>query len=220
MLRISDFFEYCRKGIDHTLLKPEGTTPEIMKLIGEARDNHFASVCINPYWVSLCAGELRGSGVDICTVVGFPLGATTRETKAAETREAIRNGATEIDMVLNVGALKDGNFSYNRQDIGGVVRAAEGRVVKVILETCLLTDQEIIKASLIAQEAGAAFVKTSTGFNKGGATAAQVALMRRVVGRKMGVKAAGGVRSFGDALTMLESGADRIGASASVAIVT
>jgi deoxyribose-phosphate aldolase len=206
--------------IDHTLLKPEGTTPEVMKLVSEARDNSFASVCVNPYWVSLCAGELRGTKVDICTVVGFPLGATTRTTKAAETTEAISNGATEIDMVLNVGALKDGNFNYIRQDIGGVVRAAGGRLVKVILETCLLTDQEIIQASLLAQEAGASFVKTSTGFNKGGATAAHVALMRRVVGRDMGVKASGGVRSFGDALTMLESGADRIGASASVAIIS
>ncbi len=212
--------EDLARMIDHTLLKPEATTPQIMKLIEEARENHFASVCVNPYWVTLCAGELRGSGVDVCTVVGFPLGATTRDTKAAEAREAISNGATEIDMVLNIGALKDGNHNYVRQDINGVVKAAEGRVVKVILETCLLADREIIAASLVAQEAGASFVKTSTGFNQGGATAAHVALMRRVVGHKMGVKASGGVRSFGEALAMLESGANRIGASASVAIVT
>lgn len=206
--------------IDHTLLKPEAGRDEILKLAREARTNHFASVCINPYWVSLCASELRGSSVDVCTVIGFPLGANTPETKAWETRNAISNGATEIDMVINVGALKDGLLEAVTQDIRGVVEQADGRTVKVILETCLLSDEEIIHGCLASQNAGASFVKTSTGFNKGGATAEHVKLMRRVVGDRLGVKAAGGVRSFSDALTMIESGANRIGASASVAIVS
>jgi len=206
--------------IDHTLLKADATRGEVERLCREAREYRFASVCVNPHWVPLCARLLEGSPVKVCTVIGFPLGASVSKIKAAEARQAVRDGATEVDMVLNVGAAKDGDWSVVERDVAEVVEAAGRRVVvKVILETCYLSDEQIVKASLACRQAGAAFVKTSTGFGKGGATAEHVALMRRVVGAGMGVKASGGVRSFGDAVGMIESGATRLGASASVAIV-
>jgi deoxyribose-phosphate aldolase len=205
--------------IDHTLLKAEATEEEIIHICKEAKDNHFASVCVNPVWVSTAYKMLRGSKVRVCTVVGFPLGATYPEVKAAETRLAIEKGADEIDMVINVGALKSKKYEFVEKDIRAVVRAAGRRIVKVILETCLLSDDEKVEASRIAKRAGAHFVKTSTGFNKGGATVKDVALMRKTVGSHMGVKASGGVRSYEDACKMVEAGASRIGASASVEIV-
>ena len=206
--------------IDHTLLKPDARRADIERLCREARDYRFASVCVNPTWVSLCARLLEGSTVKVCTVIGFPLGATTGRAKAAETRQAVRDGAQEVDMVLNVGLARDGEWRQVEEDVRAVVEAAGARVVKkVILETCLLADEEIVKACLACRAAGADFVKTSTGFSSGGATAEHVALMRRVVGAGMGVKASGGVRSLNDAVQLIESGADRLGASASVAIV-
>ncbi|MDP8248302.1 MAG: deoxyribose-phosphate aldolase [Candidatus Tritonobacter lacicola] len=209
------------KMIDHTLLKPEATEEEVMRLCGEADIFDFMSVCINPVWVPLCARRLRRTDVKVCTVVGFPLGATTSATKAYETRNAINNGASEIDMVINVGELKSKNYRYVEEDIRGVVRAARpGVLVKVILETCLLTDDEKVTACEITKRAGANFVKTSTGFSTGGATVEDISLMRRTVGPGMGVKASGGVRSAADAEKMIEAGATRIGASASVKIVT
>lgn len=208
--------------IDHTLLKPEGTISEIDKLCAEAKKYTFASVCINPSYVSRCAVLLKDTPVKVCTVIGFPLGATSTETKAFETEKAIRDGATEVDMVINIGMLKSGNFDYVENDIFAVVSAAKRHRVltKVILETTLLTDEEKIKACLLAKKAGADFVKTSTGFAKGGATAGDIALMRKVVGSAMGVKASGGVRTREEALQMVASGADRIGASASVKIIS
>ena len=206
--------------IDHTLLKPDAQRADVERLCREAREYRFASVCINPVWVSLCARLLEGSTVKVCTVIGFPLGATTSKAKAGETRQAVRDGAQEVDMVLNVGLAKDGEWRQVEEDVRAVVEAAGSRVVKkVILETCLLTDEQIVKACLACRAAGADFVKTSTGFSSGGATAEHVALMRRVVGAGMGVKASGGVRSLNDAVQLIESGADRLGASASVAIV-
>ena len=207
--------------IDHTLLKPEATPGEVQKLCEEARKFNFASVCINAGYVPLCARLLRGSPVRVCTVIGFPLGATSTATKAFETEQAIRDGAQEVDMVINVGMLKAGETQYVERDIAAVVNAARRQKVltKVIIETGLLTDEEKVKACLLAKKVGADFVKTSTGFAKGGATAGDIALMRRVVGNAMGVKASGGVRSREDALAMVASGADRIGASASVRIV-
>lgn len=208
--------------IDHTLLKPDATMAEIEKLCDEARKYGFASVCINPGYVSTCAKLLRGTGVRVCTVIGFPLGATLTAVKAFETEHAIRDGATEVDMVINVGMLKSRQYEYVESDIFAVVSTAKRyRVLsKVILETGLLTDEEKVKACLLAKRAGADFVKTSTGFGKGGATVGDIALMRRVVGSAMGVKASGGVRSREDALAMVAHGADRIGASASVKIVS
>ncbi len=211
--------------IDHTALKPDTTEAQIRKLCDEARRYCFASVCVNPCYVPLAAEELRGTPVAICTVIGFPLGATQTATKVFEAELAVRDGATELDMVLNVGKLKSGAFEYAENDIRAVVEAArrqgagERIIVKVILETALLTNEEKVIASVLARNAGADFVKTSTGFSKGGATAADVALMRRVVGRGMGVKASGGVRSREDAESMIAHGATRIGASASVEIV-
>ena len=207
--------------IDHTLLKPEATAADIRKVCAEARHYCFASVCVNPYWVRLVAGELAGSPVKVCSVVGFPLGANATEIKVAETAAAIRDGAQEIDMVLNIGELRGGNLEAVRADIKAVVEAAHagGAIVKVILETALLNDEQKIAASLLAKEAGADFVKTSTGFGPGGATAADVALMRRTVGSAMGVKASGGVRTLEDLQTMAAAGANRVGASASVKIV-
>lgn len=207
--------------IDHTLLKPDATVTEIEKLCDEARKFSFASVCINPGYVSLCAKRLKGSGVKVCTVIGFPLGATATAVKAFETEHAIRDGAQEVDMVINVGMLKSRNYDYVENDIFAVVSTAKRyRVLaKVIIETGLLTDEEKVKACVLAKRAGADFVKTSTGFSKGGATVGDIALMRRVVGSAMGVKASGGVRSREDALAMVAHGADRIGASASVKIV-
>jgi deoxyribose-phosphate aldolase len=207
--------------IDHTLLKPEATPAEVEKLCVEARKYSFASVCINPSFVPLCARLLRGSPVKVCTVIGFPLGAMSTSVKAHETEQAIRDGATEVDMVINVGMLKAGEYKYVESDIFAVTSIARRHraLSKVIIETALLSDEEKVKACVLAKRAGADFVKTSTGFSKGGATAGDIALMRRVVGSAMGVKASGGVRSREDALTMVASGADRIGASASVKIV-
>lgn len=206
--------------IDHTLLKPDAKEPEIRKLCEEAARHKFASVCVNPGWVRLCAELLKGSGVMVCTVVGFPLGATSTASKAFETSAAVADGADEIDMVLNIGALKAGNTRLVEDDIRAVVNAAHGHTVKVIFETSLLTDEEKVTASILSKKAGAHFVKTSTGFGGGGATAADIALMRKTVGPEMGVKASGGVRDLKTALQMIEAGANRIGASASVAIVT
>ncbi len=207
--------------IDHTMLKPEATTDEITKLCNEAKQYHFASVCVNPGFVSLCSSLLKGTDVKVCTVIGFPLGATTTEVKRLEAEQAIANGATEIDMVINVGQLKSGNYDYVLNDVNKVVLAAKAHrnVCKVILETALLTDEEKVKACLICKKAGADFVKTSTGFSKGGATVGDIALMRKIVGSAIGVKASGGIRSKEDAEAMIASGADRIGASASVKIV-
>ncbi|MBI9070119.1 MAG: deoxyribose-phosphate aldolase [Melioribacteraceae bacterium] len=207
--------------IDHTLLKADATCDEVTVLCSEAKQYSFASVCINPSYVSRCAELLKGTPVKVCTVIGFPLGATTTETKRFEAEQAIQNGATEIDMVINIGKLKAGDYKYVFNDINQVVLAAKRKnaVCKVILETALLSDEEKVKACVLCKEAKADFVKTSTGFSKGGATAGDVALMRYVVGSSIGVKASGGVRSHEDAVAMIESGADRIGASASVKIV-
>lgn len=207
------------KYIDHTLLKPEATREEVVKLCQEAREHLFASVCVNPGFVHLAADTLQGCGVKVCTVVGFPLGATTTVAKAMETRDAVANGADEIDMVINVGALKAHNDDLVRRDMEAVVEAADGRIVKVILETALLNDEEKVRACQLAREAGVDFVKTSTGFGPGGATAHDVSLMRHTVGRYMGVKASGGIRDFAAAQEMIQAGATRIGASASVKIV-
>jgi len=205
--------------IDHTLLKPEATKEQVEKLCAEAKEYTFASVCVNPTWVKTSAELLAGTPVKVCTVIGFPLGASTPETKAFETTDAINNGAGEIDMVLNVGALKSLNMDLVKRDIESVVNAAKGKaIVKVILETCLLTKEEIKVASKLSKEAGADFVKTSTGFSTGGATVEDVALMREVVGPDLGVKASGGVRSLEDVQKMIEAGATRIGASSGVLI--
>jgi len=208
--------------IDHTLLKPDATPDEIRKLCDEAAKYKFASVCINPGYVSLCSNLLKGTGVKVCTVIGFPLGSTTTEVKRFEAEQAIKNGADEIDMVMNVGQHKQGNYEYVFNDINQVVLTAKNNSVicKVILETALLTDEEKIKACAICKKAGADFVKTSTGFSKGGATVGDIALMKYVVGSSIGVKASGGIRSKEDAQAMIASGADRIGASASVKIVS
>jgi deoxyribose-phosphate aldolase len=207
--------------IDHTILKPDATRADVLKVCREAREYHFASVCVNPYWVPLVARELAGSGVKVCSVVGFPLGATTTEAKVAETAGALRNGAQEIDMVINVGALRSGDFDAVKNDIQQVVRVAHqaGAIVKVILETALLDDAQKTTASRLAKAAGANFVKTSTGFSSSGATAHDIALMRAAVGPEMGVKASGGIRTLQDVQTMTAAGATRIGASASVKIV-
>jgi len=207
--------------IDHTLLKPDATRQDIEKLCREAAEFHFATVCVNPAWVSLSSRLLRGSGVGVCSVVGFPLGATTADVKHYETRRAIFDGATEIDMVINIGALKSGDLQVVERDIAAVVQPCrEANVVsKVILEVALLTDDEKIAACTLSKTVGADFVKTSTGFASGGATAHDVALMRRVVGADMGVKAAGGVRDYEGLKAMVAAGATRVGASAGVKIV-
>ena len=208
--------------IDHTLLKPDATADQIDKLCAEALEYRFASVVVNPTWVRRAAANLRGSPVPVASVVGFPLGATTSEAKAFETRQALRNGAREIDMVINVGALKSGFHDEVRADIAKISDACRevGALNKVILEAALLTDEEIVYASHLAVQAKADFVKTSTGFGQGGATVAAVALMRETVGPKVGVKAAGGIRTLEDVEDMIAAGATRIGASAGVAIVT
>ncbi|TGY43823.1 deoxyribose-phosphate aldolase [Clostridium sartagoforme] len=207
------------KMIDHTILKPEATEKEVEKLCKEALEYNFASVCINPSMVEKAAEMLEGSDVKVCTVIGFPLGATTTEVKAFETEDVIKKGATEVDMVINVGKLKEGNLDYVKKDIEAVVKAAKGKALtKVIIETCLLTDEEKVTACKLSKEAGADFVKTSTGFSIGGATAKDIKLMRETVGEELGVKASGGVRSLEDAELMIENGASRIGASASIAI--
>jgi deoxyribose-phosphate aldolase len=207
--------------IDHTLLKPDASRADIEQLCREAADFHFATVCVNPSWVSLAAARLRGTGVGVCSVVGFPLGATTADVKQYETRRAIYDGATEIDMVINVGALKSGDLRTVERDIEAVADACRqcGAVSKVIIEAALLTDDEKVAACTLSKAAGADFVKTSTGFGPGGATVADVALMRRIVGSEMGVKAAGGVRDLAGLTAMVAAGATRVGASAGVKIV-
>jgi deoxyribose-phosphate aldolase len=207
--------------IDHTLLKADATRAQIEKLCAEAREHAFATVCVNPYWVRHCAELLRGGETGVCTVAGFPLGATPAEVKAYEAARAIADGASEVDMVMNVGALKSGDYRAVERDVAGVAETCRrgGAVSKVIIEAALLTDDEKVKACVISKLARADFVKTSTGFGPGGATAADVALMRRVVGPEMGVKAAGGVRDLKSAQEMIDAGADRIGASVGVKIV-
>ena len=205
--------------IDHTLLKPTATSDDIRELCREAREHQFASVCVNPSFVALAAELLRGSPVKVCTVVGFPLGATTSFSKAAETKEAVANGADEIDMVINIGALKNGEDHLVEEDMAEVVRAASGRITKAIFETARLSDDEVIRACRMAKRAGLDYVKTSTGFGPGGATIHHVSLMRKTVGLSMGVKASGGVRDLEGAREMVKAGATRIGASASVKIV-
>jgi deoxyribose-phosphate aldolase len=206
--------------IDHTLLKPDATQAEIRKLCEEAAKYRFASVCVNPTWVRAAACILQGSGVPVCTVIGFPLGATLPDVKAYEARRAIFDGAREVDMVINVGALKSGDDATVEFDIHSVVEVAHAHnvILKVIIETALLTDEEKVRACLASKNACADFVKTSTGFAKGGATVADVALMRQVVGGEMGVKASGGVKGIEDARAMIEAGATRIGASVGVKI--
>ncbi|MGG4497406.1 deoxyribose-phosphate aldolase [Brevibacillus reuszeri] len=208
------------KYIDHTLLKPEATQAMIDKLCAEANEHDFASVCVNPYWVKRSAELLAGTDVKVCTVIGFPLGASTSEVKAAETSDAIRNGATEVDMVLNVGALKSGDLETVKADVAAVKKVAGDVLLKVILETGLLTDEEKETACKLCVEAGADYVKTSTGFGPGGATVEDIALMRKTVGADVGVKASGGVRDGEAALAMIEAGASRIGTSSGVSIVT
>jgi deoxyribose-phosphate aldolase len=207
--------------IDHTLLKPDATEAKIKKVCDEAKQYNFASVCVNPAYIEFVAKELKGSSVNPCVVVGFPLGATTPAVKAFETNEVIEKGAKEVDMVLNIGAAKSGNWNLVEEDIKAVVHASRGRaLVKVILETCLLADEEKVKACTISKLAGADFVKTSTGFSTGGATVDDVRLMRATVGEKMGVKASGAVRDYETAKKMIEAGATRLGTSSGVEIVT
>ena len=207
--------------IDHTLLKPEATRDQLEALCAEARAHGFATVCVNPTWVRLCSELLRGFETRVCTVVGFPLGATTTDVKAYEAARTIEDGATELDMVMNVGALRSGDLAHVERDIAAVVEAGRrgGAIVKVIIEAALLDDDEKVKACVVAKAACADFVKTSTGFGPGGATVADIALMRKVVGPEMGVKAAGGVRDLKSAQALIEAGADRIGASVGVKIV-
>ncbi|MEH7113726.1 deoxyribose-phosphate aldolase [Neobacillus niacini] len=208
------------KMIDHTLLKADATKEAIVKLVEEAKEYSFASVCVNPTWVKIAAEMLKDTPeVKVCTVIGFPLGASTSETKAFETKNAIENGANEIDMVINISALKDKQDDLVKKDITAVVEAAKGKALtKVIIETCLLTNEEKVRACELAVKAGADFVKTSTGFSTGGATVEDIRLMRETVGPEIGVKASGGVRSLEDALAMVEAGATRIGASSGVSI--
>jgi deoxyribose-phosphate aldolase len=213
--------EQIARMIDHTLLKPEAQKAAVIKLAEEAKAYKFASVCVNPSMVKTAYEVLKDTPeVKVCTVIGFPLGAATPEVKAFETKNAIENGATEVDMVINIGALKDKDDELVERDIRTVVEAAKGKALtKVIIETCLLTDEEKIRACELSVKAGADFVKTSTGFSTGGATKEDIALMRKTVGPDIGVKASGGVRSAADAKAMIEAGATRIGASASIAIV-
>lgn len=206
--------------IDHTVLKADTKKADVLKIIEEAKKYRFYSVCINPTWVSLAATELKGEPVAVCTVIGFPLGASTSETKTFETTNAIKNGADEVDMVINIGALKDQDYDLVQSDIQAVVEAAKDKaLVKVIIETALLEKEEIVKACELAKAAGADFVKTSTGFSTGGATIPDVKLMRETVGNEMGVKASGGVHNEAEALAMVEAGATRIGTSSGVAIM-
>lgn len=208
------------KLIDHTALKPNTNKESILKLIAEAKTYDFASVCVNPCWVTLAHQELKNTDVKVCTVIGFPLGANTIEVKVFETKDAIEKGAQEIDMVINIAMLKDKEYDYVENEIHQIVEAAKDKaIVKVIIETCLLTDEEKIKACELSQKAGADFVKTSTGFSTGGATVHDIALMRKTVGAEMGVKASGGVHTHEEALAMVEAGATRIGASAGVKLL-
>ncbi|WP_277280233.1 deoxyribose-phosphate aldolase [Streptococcus hyointestinalis] len=206
--------------IDHTLLKPESTQEQIKRLTDEAKNYHFASVCINPTWVAYAKEQLKDSDVKVCTVIGFPLGATTSQTKAFETQDAIANGADEVDMVINIGKLKSKQYDEVEDDIRAVVEASGDKLVKVIIEACLLTNDEKVKACQLSVAAGADYVKTSTGFSLHGATIEDVALMRQTVGPDIGVKAAGGARSLADAEAFIAAGATRIGTSAGVAIVS
>lgn len=221
MLQCNVFDTAIAALIDHTLLRPDATAADIRKLCDEARQYSFASVCVNPYWVPLAASALAGSSVKVCTVVGFPLGANSTAIKVAETKEAVQAGAQEIDMVLNIGELRGGNHDAVRQDIQAVTEAAHqgNAIVKVILETALLDDQQKAVACTLAKSAEAEFVKTSTGFSTHGATAHDVALMRKTVGPDMGVKASGGIRTLEELKNMVAAGATRIGASAGVKIV-
>lgn len=208
------------KLIDHTALKPNTNKESILKLIAEAKTYDFASVCVNPCWIELAHQELKNTYVKVCTVIGFPLGANTTEVKVFETKDAIEKGAQEIDMVINIAMLKDKEYDYVENEIHQIVEAAKDKaIVKVIIETCLLTDEEKIKACELSQKAGADFVKTSTGFSTGGATVHDIALMRKTVGAEMGVKASGGVHTHEEALAMVEAGATRIGASAGVKLL-
>jgi len=207
------------KMIDHTLLKPDATKNEIERFCKEAETYHFFSVCVHPVWVQTASDLLRGSDVNVCTVIGFPHGATTTEVKVFETKQALENGADEIDMVMNIGALKGGDVQAVERDITSVVNVCQGHVVKVIIETSLLTEKEIIQACELAVKAGADFVKTSTGFSNGGATVEDIRLMRKTVGPNMGIKASGGIRNRKTAEALIKAGATRIGASAGVAIV-
>lgn len=209
------------KYMDHTLLKPEATAADIDRIVSEARQYGTASVCVNPYWVARVAAGLAGSGVKTCTVIGFPLGATSTASKVAETRDATAHGAQEIDMVINIGELKAGNDDAVRSDISAVANAAHeaGALLKVIIETCLLSDEEKRRACKLSVAGGADFVKTSTGFSTGGATTADITLMRETVGPEMGVKASGGIRTLEAAEAMIEAGATRLGVSAAVSIL-
>ncbi len=208
------------KLIDHTALKPNTNKESILKLIAEAKTYDFASVCVNPCWVALAHQELKNTDVKVCTVIGFPLGANTTEVKVFEAKDAIEKGAQEIDMVINIAMLKDKEYDYVENEIHQIVEAAKDKaIVKVIIETCLLTDEEKIKACELSQKAGADFVKTSTGFSTGGATVHDIALMRKTVRTDMGVKASGGVHTHEEALAMIEAGANRIGASAGVKLL-
>lgn len=205
--------------IDHTLLKPEATLEQIEVLCQEAKEYHFKSVCVNPFYVATCADLLKDSDVEVCTVIGFPLGSNTQETKVFEAQNALNNGATELDMVLNIGALKDGNDAYVEAEIHALKETAGDKVLKVILETCLLSDVEIVRACKAAKRAGADFVKTSTGFSTGGATVEAVKLMKETVGNDVEVKASGGVRSYEDMVAMVEAGATRIGTSSGIQLM-
>ncbi|WP_093106109.1 deoxyribose-phosphate aldolase [Salimicrobium album] len=208
------------KMIDHTQLKPETTKEKIEQICEEAKEYDFASVCVNPYWVSYCNEQLKDTDVMVCTVIGFPLGASTTEVKVYETKTAIEHGAEEVDMVINVGELKSGNTEAVQKDIEAVVEAAAGKAtVKVIIETALLENEEKVTACELAKQAGADYVKTSTGFSGGGATLEDVSLMRETVGDDMGVKASGGVKDYEDAKQMIDAGATRIGASSGIAII-
>ena len=207
------------KLIDHTILKAFATEEEVLKLCAEAKEYDFKSVCVNPVNVALAKKALEGSNVLVCTVVGFPLGANTKEIKALETLDAIKNGADEIDMVINIGKAKEHDFEYIEDEIKCVVTASAGKTTKVIIETCYLSDEEKIECCKAAKSAGATFVKTSTGFGTGGATASDIKLMRTTVGAEMGVKASGGVRSFDDVKVMVDNGATRIGASSGIQIM-
>lgn len=206
--------------IDHTLLKPDATEEQIRRLCNEAKNFHFAAVCVNPTWVKFCAEILKGTDVKICAVVGFPLGANLSEIKAEEARLAVADGASEIDMVMNIGAMKSGKFRQVQEDIRTVRQAAPDAILKVIIETCLLTDDEKWLACQMAERAGADFVKTSTGFSVKGATIPDIVLMRKTVGPKIGVKASGGIKTYEDAKKMIDAGASRIGTSSGVAIIT
>lgn len=207
------------KAIDHTLLRPDATSEQIERLCAEARQYTFATVCVSPSWVPLCNKLLKGSDVKVCTVIGFPLGSTSPESKAAEAEIAVDQGAEELDMVINIGRLLEGDYDFVISDIRAVVSAANGRTVKVIIEICYLKEEQIILACQLSKEAGADFVKTSTGFGSSGATEDAVRLMRETVGPEMGVKASGGIRNREDALRMMNAGANRIGTSAGIAIM-